>query len=351
MAGITNPPGFGGARWGEIYWGRYNAFVRAPFSVAGSTDWLPTVNTSVTRTINVATGRGQACGVYEETDAVEQVVFAANSGAGTRFDFLVATFNWTTKTRIFRALQGAVGAYPAINSSTTAVDATKVNRVPGVQYDAIIAAVQVPVGRGIFQPGDIVQDMRPWGSAAGPLVTNATGSLRASMDLPVGAQLQVSGLEIVQRQSNGSLMSTRPKIMVTGTGTQNVVRDSYSTVLLSTAVGYADSGMVYTPGNGRITVTESGYYRPSGMCFWLHNQGNDGWRIAGLAKNGTNLDYSFGQVYPTTANSSMVALPSPLILLGAGDYITMVAHHLSDDPTTLTVNRAKSFLCMTYEGS
>jgi hypothetical protein len=349
VAGLTNPAGFGGARWGATNWARYHAFAGPPFSVADSTDWLPTVNTGTARTINVAPGRGQACGVYEDTDAQETVAFAANSGAGTRFDYLVATFNWATKTRIFRALTGTVGAYPVINTSITTTDSAKVNRVPGVQYDAIIAAVQVPVGRGIFQPGDLVADMRPWGGAAGPLVSNVTSALRSSLHLPIGAQVQVSGLEVVQRQPNGTLLSTRPGLMVVGTGTQAINRDAYDPVLSGTPARAV--GVAYNAGNGRATVTEEGFYQASGMVFFLHGQGFDGWRQAGFAKNGTPLEHTFGTVYPTSANSVKVAIPAVQISLGPSDYLTMVAHHLSDSPTTLTLNRTRCFLSLTYEGS
>jgi hypothetical protein len=350
VAGLSPPPGFGGARFGETNWARYHAFAGPPFSVADSTDWLPTVNTGTARTINVAPGRGQACGVYEDTDAQETVAFAANAGAGTRFDYLVATFNWSTNTRIFRALTGTVGAYPAINTSITTVDSAKVNRVPGVQYDAIIAAVQVPVGRGIFQPGDLVSDMRPWGGASGPMVSYATSATRSAIHIPIGAQLQVSGLEVQQRQPNGTLMSTRPKLMVTGSGTQSISRDAYPAVLLSTVATATD--IAYNTGNGRATVIESGYYRAGGGVSWLHGQGNDSWRVAGIAKNGTPLEHTFGQTYPTSPNSVWSSIASgPLISIAPGDYLTLVCHHLSDSPTTLTINRTRSFLSLTYEGS
>jgi hypothetical protein len=350
VAGITNPPGFGGARYGATHWARYHAFAGPPFSVADSTDWLPTVNTGIARTINVAAGRGQACGVYEDTDATETVAFAANSGAGTRLDYLVATFDWAAKTRVFRALTGSVGAYPAINGSLTVVNPAQVNRVPGVQYDAIIAAVQVPVGRGIFQPGDLVSDMRPWGGAAGPMVSFATSATRSAIHIPIGAQLQVSGMEVQQRQPSGLLLSTRPKLMVVGSGTQSVAKDAYPAVLLSTVA--TATGIDYVTGTGRATVTEAGYYRPGGGVSWLHGQNFDGWRIAGIAKNGTPLEHTFGQTYPTAGNSVWSSIASgPLVSIEPGDYITLIANHLSDDPTTLTLNRTRSFLSLTYEGS
>lgn len=353
MAGLAAPPGFGGNRWGEVDWSRFGLLTNPPFTVGNSGDWKPSINTGANRTMNIASGIGQAYGVYDRTDTTETITFAANVTGTDRYDALVARFNWTTKTRTFVVIPGT-SSPPGVNSTQT-LDVSQINRIPGVRYDALIAIVRIPNGRTIFQPGDLYSDMRTWGGATGPMVSSAISATYSLLHVPIGGQVQVSGLEVLSRTPSASLVSIRPRGLAVGVGEQTIQYDSETTVVLDNPV-IQSGGVVFNTVTGRVTFTETGDYRISGTLWYNFSANYGGWRAAALARNGTTLDYTWGNVFPTSANSIGVHTANALLHIGAGDYITLVAHHMANAPTgttthTAVLNRARCQLSVTYEGA
>lgn len=131
------------------------------FRVVAATDWAISASGSSQRTINIAAGMASACGVVDITTQADSLVVAANSSGADRYDAIVATFNWANGTTSFRVVQGTSSA-PAIVNSGTAVNQAKINWLPGLQYDAVLAIVWVRPNVGIIAPTD-VYDLRVWG--------------------------------------------------------------------------------------------------------------------------------------------------------------------------------------------
>ena len=132
-----------------------------PFVVGSSTDWGVSRLGTVDRTLRVATGSGVCCGVEDVTDTTYDVQFASNGGASTRLDALVARFNWATGTAAFTAITGTTSP-PLVLSSGGVADTAKINRLPGVMYDGLLALVTVPVGVGVFPASGTFVDYRVW---------------------------------------------------------------------------------------------------------------------------------------------------------------------------------------------
>jgi hypothetical protein len=169
----------------EVAWANMSALASHRFRVASATDWAVSVSGSTARTVNIAAGSAWACGVRDITSAQDTVAFATNSGGSNRYDALVASFVWGSDTVTFKAITGTTSP-PAVNSTTT-VSATKINRIPGVQYDALLAVVQIRPSVGILASGDLF-DMRPYGGLAGPLLLPNSTYL-TSFDAYPGAEV------------------------------------------------------------------------------------------------------------------------------------------------------------------
>lgn len=177
--------------------------VAAPrFRVASSTDWALSVSGAVNRTVGISAGMAVACGVLDSTGAADAVAFAANGGGSDRYDALLATWDWTTHTVAFRALQGTT-APPLINSSLVSIDNTKVNRIPGVQYDAVLGVVKVRPGVGLFTSGDLT-DCRVWAGYEGYALTGKAGFL-TMLDTQPGSLVQANDTNIVWNRLPGNL--------------------------------------------------------------------------------------------------------------------------------------------------
>lgn len=162
---------------------RFN-LATVPFRVLSSSDWAITPVTTQNLTAQVAAGTGQAYGVNDVTAAADTVVFAANATGANRQDVVVATFDWNAGTVSFGVIQGTASP-PAINTTTT-VDTTKINRIPGVRYDAVLALVTISNGQGALATSNIA-DIRVWGGQSGALYTGTeNGSL---LDCPQGTYL------------------------------------------------------------------------------------------------------------------------------------------------------------------
>jgi hypothetical protein len=199
MAGLPNPPGFGSHRWGEVSWAQHHSTVNPRFLVKDSGSWQPTISTSLARTIDIAAGSAQACGVYDVTDAPESITFAANTGTSDRYDYFVARFDWSSRTRVFTVIQGTPNA-PAVNRTGSAVIAGQANWIPGVRYDALLGWVRIRPNANLLQPGDI-SDLRMWGGGSGPLVTNTLTNM-ALLDVPPYAEVVSTFNSNVFRRNN-----------------------------------------------------------------------------------------------------------------------------------------------------
>jgi hypothetical protein len=350
VAGLANPPGFGGKRWGEIDWSRFNRLTNAPFSVGSSTDWQPTINTGVNRTINISAGMGQAYGVYDLTDTTETIAFAANATGADRYDALVARFDWTAKTRVFAVITG--GASPPAIQTGGAVDAAKVNRLEGARYDGYLAIIKVRPGATIFQPGDIAADMRVWGGATGSMVSNAPNTYRSSLHVPVGGQVTVNGLDTFVRKPDGTLFTTRPRMLAVGTGTQTISFGVAVPMVLSNTV--IAQGVTYNPANGRCTFIEAGDYWCSATAAYNATANYRGVRNIALGRNGTQLDYTISSSVTNDADALYVNT-SLLLHFEAGEYLTAITSHeaevIADGTNSSAVlNRARCQLSAMYAG-
>lgn len=156
------------------------------FRVSTSTDWVPSASGSVNRTVNVAAGMASACGVIDITTAVDTLAFAANAGGSDRFDALVATFDWSALTISFRIIQGTT-VPPAIVKTGSTVDPTKINWLPGLRYDAVIAIIRARPSVTLLAPADLY-DCRPWGSWGMLNVTTAT--FRDQIDTDISGRIR-----------------------------------------------------------------------------------------------------------------------------------------------------------------
>lgn len=188
MAGLAAPPGFADNEWTEQQWARAQAMTGARFLVYDTSAWKPTVSTTADRTITIAAGRGYACGVYDETTGAETVAFDPNTSGATRYDLLVARFNWATNTRSFVVIKG--GANPPPVNQTQTVDASSVNRIPGVQYDGVIGVAAVRPNVGTFAATDF-EDLRLVDTGSGPLARPSSSAYLELSDLRTGATVHL----------------------------------------------------------------------------------------------------------------------------------------------------------------
>lgn len=158
------------------------------FRVASATDWALSVQ-ATDRTVRVAAGAGEACGVTDTTNAAEDIQFPANTGGSDRFDLLVSRFVWTDPITLpaFTVLTGTVGA--------GGPDLTKLVRNPGTQYDAVLGVVRVQPGVGAFAPTDLFS-LVPAGGVSGPLVIPQTAHMVA-VDGAAGVELVTSASSMV----------------------------------------------------------------------------------------------------------------------------------------------------------
>jgi hypothetical protein len=109
----------------------------------------------------------------------------------------VATWDWSAGTVTFQAIQGT-SSPPAVNTTTT-VDNTKINRIPGVRYDALLAILTVSPSQGAFTAGSIA-DCRVWGD-----YQSTAGNYPTLVDVPPGAVLKPRPyIDCYLRRSDGT---------------------------------------------------------------------------------------------------------------------------------------------------
>lgn len=200
MAGLASPPGFGTNSWNQDYWARAQEAVLPRFAVADSAAWKPTPSTVSSRTVLIASGGGWTCGVWDQTSATETFTLDANTGNVDRWDFIVSRAIWgTTKTRAFAVIKG--GSLPPSINSSSAVLADSVNRLPGTQYDGLVAMVRVQPGVNLLAASDVI-DLRVWSNGSGVL-SAATVNNQGYLDLDAGAVISQptasGGLRVVQK--------------------------------------------------------------------------------------------------------------------------------------------------------
>lgn len=202
--------GFGSSSYDDKAWAALSATTGPRFRVSDAAAWAPTVVTTADRTVRITpVGFGIACGVragFAPGEAAPTVQCAANTSAVTRVDLIVARYNWTAKTVTFVALQG--GAGPVGVNTTTTIDNAKINRIPGVQYDAVIGAIRVRSNVGAMAATDLA-DMRVWGAIHLEL---ASTSYTQQIDLPAGTEVFVSGLRYVLNAA-ANLTATGPMMI------------------------------------------------------------------------------------------------------------------------------------------
>lgn len=154
------------------------------FRVPSTADWALSLP-SLTRTVRVSTGSGEACGVRDTTNAAEDIAFAANGAGSDRYDLLVNRFLWTDPVTqpAFAVVQGVAGA--------GAPNIAGLIRTPGTQYDAVLAAVKVRPGvTGPFVGTDLF-NLTPGGGVGGPFVV-PQASFISAVDGELGNELLVT---------------------------------------------------------------------------------------------------------------------------------------------------------------
>lgn len=250
----------------EIQEARRFGLAAPPFRVASVTDWAPSADTGVNRQVNISAGQAVACGVADITTAPDSVTFAANNGTTNRYDALVATFCWAANSGLglaahtvtFRVIGGTTTP-PATNAGPT-IDNTKINRVRGVQYDALIAVVRVRPGVGLLTSGDVV-DSRMWAGFEGYANTGSAQNLTL-LDTLFGSLVRAVDTDIVWNRLPGGVWgfekwagTDRTKQpMLSGRSTGRSMPHNVSTVCAFTDITDHSGGLL-TPGGGSPVTT------------------------------------------------------------------------------------------------
>lgn len=135
------------------------------FVVDSADDWAVTA-TSADRTVSIAPGSGQACGVTDTTTAAESLQLPVNSSGQTRYDLIVNRFLWTDPVTdpVFTYVLGIPGAgVPNVAGLT---------QIPGTQYDGVLAVARVASGQGALTGNDLHREAMWLGPAGQLMVSN-----------------------------------------------------------------------------------------------------------------------------------------------------------------------------------
>jgi hypothetical protein len=92
------------------------------FKVLGSADWAPSASGSVNRTVNIAAGMAQACGVVDITTAADTVTFAANGGGTDPLRRRGGHLRLVQRVDVLPGRPGHHGVPPVIVRTGTTVD-------------------------------------------------------------------------------------------------------------------------------------------------------------------------------------------------------------------------------------
>lgn len=132
-----------------------------PFKVDGPNDLYPSYRGN---TVSVQPGAAFAAGTRLRSTATETVTVEPQT-AGLRFDAIVVRIDWSNPAPKLVAVKGTSSTI-YVNPSTTP-DVNRINRIPGVMYDALIAVVRV-TSTGINN----ITDFRVYGGDGGPYVVS-----------------------------------------------------------------------------------------------------------------------------------------------------------------------------------
>lgn len=148
-----------------------------PFKVDSATDLRPVKSG---RLVNIAAGAGTAGGSRIRSTELSAITVDAQSSGG-RWDAICIRVDWSTSTCSVVALKGSSTTIPV--NQTQAVNTSQVNRIPGVMYDALIAAAYV-TSAGITT----LYDLRLWGGLGGPYrITDGSIDVVNLLDAPTGS--------------------------------------------------------------------------------------------------------------------------------------------------------------------
>lgn len=277
----------------QVAWANMMSMAAPRFRVGSATDWAVSVSGSTARTINIAAGAGYSCGVRDSTTSADTVAFATNGGGSSRYDALVASYVWGTPGVTFKAITGTTSP-PAVNTTTT-VNNAQINRIPGVQYDALLAVVQIRPSVGILSSGDLF-DMRPYGGLSGPVMLPNSTYL-SIVDGRPGTEVYAVDTKFMWLTLDGSTWTWPPEAQ------GELGRTEYTTtgtgvVLANTLTGLPSLNVTtsYIPANRRIEARLSGTVAadvaPSAYTFLLY-QGAVG--TGQFAQQGVQVSTTVGQ--------------------------------------------------------
>lgn len=234
---------------------RFAGAMGAPFVAGSVSQWAVTAVSGSNRTVQIASGSAVCCGVRDTTAANATLTVATNGTGSTRYDVVVATFNWAAGTPVtsFNVITGTSAGIPTINTGGSVVS-TSINRIPGVQYDAVLAVIQVPNAAGVLSSANVL-DRRPYGGGGGPL-TIAGSTFLTAVDMGSGGEL-IAADSGTHWYYNGSTWARYP--MTTKTFSTLAARDTYFTGLSGTVAGdrciCLNTQMVHDGTKWRFTLT------------------------------------------------------------------------------------------------
>lgn len=205
--------------------------------VCGRLDFAVTVNSSATRTCNVAVGSAYAPGVLSTSDAVVSAVFDIVSTAGqTRWDAVVLRRNWSTGTE-------TTGTTVVVVKGTAAVSAPQVlpagvDQVLDSGVDQVLALVQITNGEPL--PTAVV-DRRIQASKV--FTVPSTAALPTASNALYGMEAVAAGVRY-----RCGLVAGSPTWVQTGA----------PTVVTAGGFGSSVTGFTTTGLNNRYTVSADG---------------------------------------------------------------------------------------------
>lgn len=287
MAGASNE--VSDIQWSRI-WGRSGG--REHVHDTG----LAVTPTGTARQVSIAAGYVYAEGGVEAYfDAAETVTVAANSSGSTRYDMIVAEFNWSAQTVTIEAREGV----SSVDSLT---------RTVGSQWDVPLALLEVSDGQGVFASGDIAArrpkrdtyctvslpaDMTGVSEQSATLLDDwsadvESGLLTVAAD---GATVHVSGDYDISYDLLASHEASVDSWALVYVGT-NVTGTTFATNLIETRIGWSpwtSSGAQGHSAHGRVTASLSAGDK-IGVTFYGDKSGNTAdWTVEAGAATHLNV--------------------------------------------------------------
>jgi hypothetical protein len=169
--------------------------LQAPFVVDGPNDLKPTVGSN--GTVTVAAGSAHAGGTrIHSTTAVNVTVPVPTSGG--LWYAIVVRINWATGTPTVAVVPGTSSTI--LLNTAGGYQNARVNRIPGVAYDALVAVAYMSAGSAT---PSVMHDMRMYGGDGGPLVVSQSGLTNASLlDARVGTWITTPDAKYTKRKGD-----------------------------------------------------------------------------------------------------------------------------------------------------